>query len=104
MVGVPLDEVAAEELRGLLRAREAGAFFTEVRAYVAFTLYDDHQVWEHIGYPGASFELGGYLHRGFDDLDWLPEPRVEESGEPAIELGPLPYLAGEAALTQGVHR
>lgn len=35
-------------------------------------LYDDLEVWQAFGYEGASVHLGGYLHRGFDDLDWLP--------------------------------
>ena len=29
------------------------------------------RVWAHIGYEGSSFERGGYLQRGFDDIDWL---------------------------------
>lgn len=100
--GVLLGQAAEERLRELLGDRQTGEFFARVRAHVAFTLYDDHEVWEHIGYPGASFHLGGYLHRGFNDLDWLPEPRIEESGEPAVEIGPLPYPSGENALKTGV--
>jgi hypothetical protein len=50
-------------------------------------LYDDAEVWDLLGYEGASFDKGGYLHRGFDDLDWLPRARVEEyTGEPRVEL------------------
>ena len=40
---------------------------------------DDPEVWSLLGYEGPSFEHGGYLRRGFDDLDWLPDPRVEEA-------------------------
>lgn len=64
-------------------------FFRSVRSLVAWYLYDDHEVWEFVGYPGASFEHGGYLHRGFNDLAWLPEPRVAENPDPMIEIGPL---------------
>jgi hypothetical protein len=35
-------------------------------------------VWDLLGYEGPSFDKGGYLHRGFNDLDWLPEPRITE--------------------------
>ena len=35
-----------------------------------------------LGYEGPSFDKGGYLHRGFNDLDWLPEPRIEEYDGP----------------------
>jgi hypothetical protein len=26
-----------------------------------------------LGYEGPSFDKGGYLERGFNDLDWLPD-------------------------------
>lgn len=64
-------------------------FFRAVRSLVAWYLYDDHEVWEFVGYPGASFEHGGYLERGFNDLTWLPEPRVAENPDTMIEIGPL---------------
>ncbi len=65
------------------------AFFKLIHSTTVVALYDDHEVWELLGYEGASFDKGGYLHRGFDDLDWLPDPRVEEyAGEPRIELVP----------------
>lgn len=38
-------------------------------------LYSDLSVVRRFGYPGPSAEAGGYLHRGFNDLDWLSEPR-----------------------------
>jgi len=73
----------------LLHALDRTAFFESLRTLVLFHLYDDHEVWEFIGYPGSSFEHGGYLNRGFNDLDWLPEPRTAEAPEPLIEIGPI---------------
>lgn len=71
----------------LLRDRADDPFFRRIRSTAVVALYDDHEVWELIGYEGPSFEKGGYLERGFDDLDWLPDPRVEEyTGEPRVEL------------------
>ena len=59
------------------------------------TLYDDHEVWNILGYEGASFEKGGYINRGFNDLDWLPEPRITEyEGDPRVENVPLAQNAG----------
>lgn len=73
------DDAAAEEvLRGIADTE----FFAYVRGLAVTTLYDDHEVWELLGYEGASFDQGGYLHRGFDDLDWLPDPRIEEYDGP----------------------
>ena len=37
-------------------------------------VYSDAATWRALGYEGPSFAKGGYLHRGFDDLDWLPDP------------------------------
>jgi hypothetical protein len=69
-----LDDTAALEL---LSGFSEAAFFQAVRAQVITTLYDDHEVWQLLGYEGPSFDQGGYLHRGFNDLDWLPEPRID---------------------------
>lgn len=67
------------------------SFFTSVHATFVVSFYDDHEVWDLLGYEGASFDQGGYLHRGFDDLDWLPRPRITEYGGP-----PRPELITEA--------
>lgn len=78
-----------DELHQLLAARQGTPFFAVTREAIAWELYDDHEVWAYIGYPGASYDQGGYLTRGFDDLSWLPEPRVVESDLPMPEIGPL---------------
>jgi hypothetical protein len=30
-------------------------------------------MWAHIDYPGPSLPFGGYVEKGFDDIDWLPK-------------------------------
>jgi hypothetical protein len=64
----------------VLRGMSGTEFFEAVRSKTILTLYNDPEVWSLLGYEGPSFEQGGYLHRGFDDLGWLPDPRVEEAG------------------------
>ena len=49
-----------------------GEFFTEMKTELSLSLYNDRTLWELIGYPGPSFPAG-YVGRGFDDIDWLPE-------------------------------
>jgi hypothetical protein len=72
-------------------------FFGFIRRTTVLNFYADPQVWEVFGYEGESYSKGGYLHRGFADLDWLPDPRVEESDEVLTEIGPLGYgIAQEA--------
>jgi len=56
-----------------LKRIEAGEFFQTVKGNVSARLYDHPKVWELIGYGGPSADKGGYLLRGFDDIDWLPE-------------------------------
>ena len=69
-----LDEDAQLEA---LEQREASEYFQLVRSTAVVELYDNPLVWKALGYEGPSVHLGGYLHRGFDDLDWLPDPPIE---------------------------
>lgn len=81
-----LDDDAA--LRALRRV-EGTEFFGFIRRTAVLNLYDDAEVWEALGYEGPSFDQGGYLHRGFDDLDWLPDPRIVfPEGETPPEVAP----------------
>lgn len=56
----------------VLKKLEGTDFFSTVRNYVAGALYRNKRVWPKLGYEGPSFPFGGYLERGFDDIDWLP--------------------------------
>lgn len=70
--GQPYAKVAAESERvALLKAIEATPFFQKVRGDMVTSLYDNKAIWPLFGYEGSSWEKGGYLKRGFDDLDWL---------------------------------
>jgi hypothetical protein len=82
-----LDDEAA---LSLLRDLEDAEFFRFIRGVAVVTLYDDAEVHQLLGYQGPSFEQGGYLHRGFDDLDWLPSPRIEEydGSDRLVEVAP----------------
>ena len=75
------------EATAVLERVSQSPFFKLVHATTVVSLYNDHEVWDLLGYEGSSFDKGGYLNRGFDDLDWLPKPRVEEyDGPPRVEL------------------
>lgn len=76
---VGLNDDAAYKL--LLQIEDA-EFFRFIRAIAVVTLYDDPETLKLLGYEGPAYEKGGYLHRGFDDLDWLPTPRIEEYDGP----------------------
>jgi hypothetical protein len=55
-----------------LQAIEKTPFFGLVRGETLNNIYGDPQVWAIFGYEGSSVEHGGYIDRGFDDIDWLP--------------------------------
>lgn len=55
----------------VLQAVEASVFFQTVRAGLVTGLYNQKEVWPIFGYQGESFSQGGYIERGFDDIDWL---------------------------------
>ncbi len=57
---------------GVLKSIEHSRAFRFVQRAGVRHVYDDLEVWQAFGYEGASYHLGGYLERGFDDLDWLP--------------------------------
>jgi hypothetical protein len=46
------------------------------------SLYDNEMAFKALGYPGSSWEHGGYIARGFQDLKWLPDPPAEASPPP----------------------
>ena len=77
--GEPFAELAPDAAYEVLRKMSGTTFFEAVRSKTILTLYDDPEVWALLGYEGSAYEHGGYAHRGFDDLDWLPDPRIEEA-------------------------
>ena len=36
-------------------------------------LYRHPRTWELLGFEGSSLEFGGYINRGLNDIDWLPD-------------------------------
>ena len=68
-----------------VKSMEATPFFAAVRGKCVTSLYDNDMAFTAFGYPGSSWEKGGYITRGFQDLKWLPEPSKEAS--PAAWMG-----------------
>lgn len=66
----------------IVRGLEGTPFFGTVRGQCITSLYDNDMAYAVFGYPGASWEKGGYITRGFQDLQWLPAPPAEASPPP----------------------
>ena len=70
--GKPYAALAVEDDRvAVLKSIEDGPFFQKVRGEMVVALYNQPGVWKALGYEGPSADQGGYIHRGFDDIDWL---------------------------------
>ena len=57
----------------LLQGIEQTDFFKAVRSDLVVSLYNQEELWPKFGYEGSSAEHGGYIKRGFNDIDWLPK-------------------------------
>ena len=70
--GKPYAQVPTEAERVvLLREIEKTPFFKRIQGDLVTGLYNNKALWPQFGYEGSSWEKGGYLTRGFNDLDWL---------------------------------
>ena len=68
----PYTDIADENERvAILRQIEQTPLFQKLRGDLVVSLYNQTQVWNVLGYEGPSADKGGYLYRGFNDLNWL---------------------------------
>jgi len=72
----PFLELDAHAQLARIAEAEGTEYFELVRSTAVVELYDNPLVWKAFGYEGPSVHLGGYVDRGFDDLDWLPDPPI----------------------------
>ena len=75
--GEPFVARSAEQQLADAKAIAGSDFFELVRSTAVVEVYSDPQTWKLLGYEGPSFAQGGYVDRGFNDLDWLPDPEQE---------------------------
>ena len=78
-------KASATKQLAAVKSIEATPFFAAVRGKCMTSLYDNDMAFTAFGYPGSSWEKGGYITRGFQDLKWLPEP--SKSASPAAWMG-----------------
>jgi hypothetical protein len=72
----------AERQLEVVEVIAGGPFFRKIHGTAVVSLYNNELAFAHFGYEGSAFEKGGYLHRGFDDLTWLPTPPPDASPAP----------------------
>ena len=59
---------------------EHSDFFQTMRLKTLQVLYASPIAYAYFGYEGEAFSKGGYVVRGFNDLHWLPDVPLEDSG------------------------
>ena len=56
-----------------MRSQEQEVWFVTIKFRAQSLFFERGDVWEVLGYQGPSVHHGGYINRGFNDIDWLPE-------------------------------
>lgn len=49
---------------------EGTPFFADMLGKTQGAFYGNKKVWPKFGYEGSSWEKGGYINRGFNDVSW----------------------------------
>lgn len=75
-------KASATRKLAIVKGMEGQPFFNAVRGQCVTSLYDNDMAFAAFGYPGSSWEKGGYITRGFQDLTWLPAPTAAQSPPP----------------------
>ena len=55
----------------LFSSAQDPAFFGKIRGSLITGLYNNKELWTFFGYEGESASKGGYIARGFNDINWL---------------------------------
>jgi hypothetical protein len=70
---LPWKEVDESLRLSILATMEGSAFFASVRAATITALFRSPDTFALVGYGGSAIEHGGYINRGFADINWLPQ-------------------------------
>jgi hypothetical protein len=81
--GTKFADLKENEQIAALEAAQTTPFFQKVRGTELESLYSNPGMWKAFGYQGPAYAYGGYIHRGFNDLNWLPDPPEWASPKPA---------------------
>ncbi len=49
---------------------ESTPFFAAMQGKAQYYFYNSQPVWAKLGFEGSSWEKGGYINRGFNDVTW----------------------------------
>ena len=55
----------------ILKSLESTPFFQKIKGDLMMGIYNNEELWPRFGYGGSAWEKGGYINRGYNDIDWL---------------------------------
>jgi hypothetical protein len=61
---------AADRQVDAMKKLESTPFFSDMLNKTQVYFYGNKNVWPKFGYEGSSWEKGGYINRGFNDVTW----------------------------------
>jgi hypothetical protein len=79
-LGANFTKAAETDRVAALKKVESSEFFQTMRLKTLQVLYATPMAYAYFGYEGEAFSKGGYVQRGFNDLRWLPEVPLDDSG------------------------
>ena len=62
--------ISADKQVEAMKKLEGTPFFSDMLNKTRFNFYNNKAVWSKFGYEGSSWEKGGYINRGFNDVKW----------------------------------
>ncbi|MGI9336102.1 MAG: hypothetical protein ACR2RL_23395 [Gammaproteobacteria bacterium] len=72
-------DLSADKQEEVLENPELAELTGAVYGKALTAIYNNPKVWTQLGYEGPSAEQGGYINRGFNDLNWLDAPSEDAS-------------------------
>lgn len=70
--GVNYIDIKSEKDRvTVLKKIESSPFFQNIKGALMMGIYNNPDLWPRFGYGGSAWEKGGYINRGYNDIDWI---------------------------------
>jgi hypothetical protein len=70
VAGRDFTAVDADKQVEAMKKLESTPFFSDMLNKTQLYFYNNKKVWPKFGYDGSSWEKGGYINRGFNDVKW----------------------------------
>lgn len=66
-----IDIKTEKQRHTVLKALESTPFFQKIKGDLMMGIYNNPDLWPRFGFGGSAWEKGGYINRGYNDINWL---------------------------------